>query len=108
MSSKVDDIAPGSQISVKVTKRPTNASATKTIVRVLSKDEGVAAQNKKLAKIRREQYSPRMRGGRLYSGRQVKLRRIKGEMGEAGTVIATVDVLRDLKSVEKFVELSSA
>ena len=103
-----DDIQPGSSIHVKVTRRPTNAAAAKTLVRLLSKDPVVREENKRLAKLRRIHYRPRKRGGRLYGGHMIKLRPLKGDLGEEGTVAATVDVLTDLKSVSRFVEVSRA
>lgn len=102
------DITPGSQIHLKVTKTPTNAAATKTLVRLLSKDEQVSARNRLLSKIRAKGFNPQPRGGRLYSGRLVKQHPVTGEAGEAGTIKATVDVIRDLRSVERFVEVSAA
>ncbi|MDP6152884.1 MAG: hypothetical protein QF785_05845 [Phycisphaeraceae bacterium] len=96
----------GRQVTIKIVKQPTSVAAVKTLVRVLSKDPGHAAENKRLKDIRHRLYAPRRRGGRLYSGRQIKLRRLRGEIGETGTVIATHDVLRDLDSVRRFIELS--
>jgi len=52
--------------------------------------------------------NPSMRGGRLYGGRQVKLYPVKAEIGEQGTVLATPDVIADLKSVARFIEVSGA
>lgn len=100
------DIKPGSKLQIKVVARPTNAAALKTLVRILSKDDAAALENRKLAKIRKKLYSPRRRGGRLYSGHMPKLRRVKGEIGETGTVMATMDVIRDLGSIARFVEIS--
>ena len=103
-----DDIQPGSTIHVKVTKRPTSAAACKTLVRLLSKDATVRDENKRLAKLRKVHYRPCKRGGRLYGGHMVKLRPVKGQLGEAGTLDATVDVLTDLQSVSRFVEVTRA
>ena len=102
----VAEIQPGTKVQVKVVAHPSNISAKKTLVRILSKDDAHEAENKRLARIRRKMYSPRRRGGRLYSGRMPKLRRVKGEVGESGSVLATMDVIRDLASVSRFVEVS--
>lgn len=99
-------ISPGSTVTVKIVKTPTNAAATKTLVRLLSKDKTNRTEDKRLTRTRKRHYAPRPRGGRLYGGRMVKLRRIKGEAGESGTLHATVDVIADLQSVEQFVEVS--
>jgi len=102
-----DDIEPGSRINLKVTKQPTNAAAVKTIVRLLGKDEQVRVENNRLAKVRKKAYNPRRRGGRLYGGRQVKLRPVKARPPEQGTITATADVLADLKSVSRFIEVTA-
>ncbi len=104
----LDNIRPGSQIRVKVTKRPTNVAANKTLARVLAKSPTARAEQNRLEKVRVKQYSPRMRGGRLYSGRMVKIPPVKGTLGDEGVIIATVDVIKDLKSVARFIEVSDA
>ena len=103
-----DDIEPGTSIHVKIARQPTNEAATKTLVRLLSKDPAVRQENKRTAKLRKVHYNPARRGGRLYGGRMIKLRPVKGRPGEEGTIAATADVLADLKSVGRFVEVTKA
>lgn len=104
----LDKIAPGSKINVKIVKQPTNAAASKTLMRVLAKDPVVNAEHVRQTKVRKKNYSPSRRGGRLYGGYVVKQHPVKGRLGEAGTVTATLQVLRDLGSVQRFVEVSPA
>ncbi len=104
----LDQIKPGSQVKVQVVKRPTNTAARKTLVRVLSKDPAIQAEHKRLRKVRAARYNPQMRGGRLYGGQMIKLHPIKGELGDSGRLTATVDVLTDLRSVQRFVEVKPA
>ena len=104
----LDKITPGSRVNVKIVKQPTNAAASKTLVRVLSKDPAITAENKRLRKVRDTHYNPQMRGGRLYGGRMIKLRPVKGRLGEGGTLTATTDVLNDLRSVARFVDVTPA
>lgn len=106
--NSIKDIPVGSRVSVKVVKEPTSVSAAKTIARVLYKDQDIAAEHKRLEKVRRTHFNPQPRGGRLYGGQLVKQHPAKGEVGESGTVHATIDVLRDLASVERFVEVKTA
>jgi hypothetical protein len=108
MPATLEDIAPGSQVHVKITASPTNEAAVKTIARVLAKDAVHAAEQKRIEKVRQSQYNPTPRGGRLYGGRQVKLRPVKSVIGEQGTVLATPAVIADLKSVARFVEVTKA
>jgi hypothetical protein len=104
------DITPGSNVNIKIVKTPTNASARKTLVRILSKDADVVAENKRLKKVRKTNQTHSPRGGRwrVWEGRLAKQHPVKGDVGEAGTVLASPDVLTDLKSVEKFVEVTAA
>jgi hypothetical protein len=101
-------IKPGSNVTVKVVKAPTNAAATKTIVRILSKDTAVMKENKRQKQIRKRLYAPKPRGGRTYGGFIVKQHPVKGVIGEQGVVFASLDVVRDLQSVERFVEVTPA
>lgn len=104
----LDKIAPGSKINIKIVKQPTNIAASKTLVRVLAKDPVVTAEHNRQAKLRKVHYNPQPRGGRLYGGHLVKQHPIKGVLGEAGTITATASVLRDLGSVQRFIEVSPA
>jgi hypothetical protein len=104
----LDNVTPGSRIHVKVVKRPTSAAAAKTLVRLLSKDRAVMRENERLRKTRRHTESQHQRGGRLWTVRIVKQRPVAGKIGESGSIIASLDVLKDLKSVAKFVEVTAA
>lgn len=102
------DIAPGTKVNVKIVKQPTSVAASKTLARVLSKDPQVKAENRRQADVRRTNYNPQRRGGRLYGGHVVKQHPVAGQLGESGTLTATVDVLRDLRRVERFIEVKKA
>ena len=104
----LDKIKPGSQIRVDVLKTPRRGSAVLTLVRLLSKDPEIAKQNQLQRKIRQKNQRPTKRGGRIWMVRAVKQRPVRGCRGESGTIKATVDVLRDLRSVAQFVEVSKA
>ena len=106
----MSDIAPGTTVTVKIVKRPRNAGARKTLVRLLSKDPAVIKENKRLKKVRKanETYSPRGGRWRIWESRLVKQRPVTGTVGEQGTFLATPDVLRDLRGVSSLVEVSAA
>lgn len=103
-------IAPGTTVNIKIVKQPASASARKTLVRLLSKDAEVIAENKRLKRVRKTNQTHSPRGGRwrVWEGRLPKQRPVSGTLGETGTILATVDVLTDLNSVERFVEVSAA
>jgi len=106
--AELESVKLGAKVRVTVTKAPTNAAAAKTLVRVLSKDPAVKADNQRLRAIRERDYNPDRRGGRLYGGRVVKQHPVKARAGESGTVTATEDILRDLRSVARFIEVKPA
>ncbi len=101
-------INPGQKINVKIVKRPTNAAARKTLVRLLNKDADAQREQERLRRARDRHANPHQRSGRIWVSRVVKQRPLKGEPGESGTLQATPDVLRDLGSVERFVEVEAA
>ncbi|MEM9416139.1 MAG: hypothetical protein AAGA29_11790 [Planctomycetota bacterium] len=105
----MSDITPGSTITVKVVKPPKSEAARKTLVRLLSKDAAVIAENKRLKKVRKANETMSSRGGRwrVWESRLVKQRPVTGVVGEQGTFLATADVIRDLGGVSKFIEVSA-
>ena len=104
----IDDIAPGSRIQVKIVKTPTSAAAAKTLVRLLSKDDRVYEEKKRLDRVRVSGFRTIRRGGRLWPIHLVKRQPVRPVAGEIGTIRATVDVLPDLKSVSRFIDVSKA
>jgi hypothetical protein len=104
----LENITPGSKVNVKVTKRPTNQAAAKTIVRLLSKSKAAKLENERLRKARKAHFSQNRRGGRFWDVNVVKQHPLTGALGESKTITATLDVLTDLKSVSRFVEVTKA
>jgi len=103
-----DTIAPGSQIQLTIVKRPTNAAAVKTLVRLLSKDKKVKAENERLRRTRITGFRQSRRGGRFWDINMVKQPAVVAKIGASRTITATLDVLTDLKSVSKFIEVKPA
>ena len=108
MSKAVTEIAPGSKINVKVVKKPTSAAAAKTIVRLLSKDRGVKAENARLRRARKNHLDQKQRGGRFWDINVPKQEAVTADLGVEKTIVASPDVITDLKSVSKFVEVAKA
>ncbi|MFW6059400.1 MAG: hypothetical protein ACODAQ_04420 [Phycisphaeraceae bacterium] len=104
----MESITPGQTVHVKVVKQPTNAAARKTLERLLSKDAGVHREQERLRRARERRLTHHQRGGRQWAVRLVKQHPVQGRRGEEGTIKATVDVLRDLGSVQRFVEVTPA
>jgi hypothetical protein len=101
-------IALGSMIHVKIVRQPTTARAAKTLERLLCKDRGLQKEVKRQSKIRKEGFRSHQRGGRPWEVRVVKQHAAEGKVGEQGTIWATADVIRDLGSVERFIEITPA
>jgi hypothetical protein len=104
----LEDITPGSKVQVKVTKEPTNAAARKTIVRLLSKDRTVKTENERLRKARKNNFRQGRRGGRFWDIHVPKQSAVQAHAGTSKTITATSDVLTDLRSVSRFVEVTKA
>lgn len=102
------DITPGSTVDVKVTRTPTNQRAAKTLSRIFAK----APAHRKARQLRKKLLAytmdPRRRGGRIWRVRQKAPRLFQPVQGDACSVLATCDVIGDLRSVETFVEVSAA
>lgn len=104
----LDKITPGSKITVKIVKKPTNAAAAKTLVRVLSKDPTVVKENDRLRRARKTHLRQSRRGGRFWDVNVVKQHPLAAEAGVTKTIIATPSVITDLGSVSRFIEVAKA
>lgn len=106
--AEIEGVQPGQRVNVKIVQRPTNAAAEKTLRRVLSKDPAAQREAERLRKVRAGNLRSKIRGGRTWYTRVVKQPAVKVQIGESGTVRASVDVLRDLGSVRRFIEVTPA
>jgi hypothetical protein len=108
--SAIADLQPGKPVTFTVSAAPTNAAATKTLVRLLSKDPDIAKRNGRIKKSRLSNptFSPRGGRWRVWEHRQPKTAVVFGRPGESATIVAGVQELRDLASVEKFVDVKAA
>lgn len=99
------DIAPGTTICVEIAAAPGNAAARKTLTRVCAKDAEVARQQR-----RRKEHRPSLqtwrRGGRMWRHRMKSRLPVSLEPGRRYRLLATLDVIRDLESVERWVKVS--
>ncbi|MAX25942.1 MAG: hypothetical protein CMJ19_15700 [Phycisphaeraceae bacterium] len=102
------DIQIGTNVQVKVVKQPTNEAAIKTLRRVLAKDESIKAEKKRLDKVADSKLRYKTRGGRPWIQRMVKIHPAQGVQGEQGVIFASADVINDLKSVSRFIEVTPA
>ncbi|MCG3127957.1 MAG: hypothetical protein CHACPFDD_02830 [Phycisphaerae bacterium] len=101
------NIQPGTTVSVEITKLPTNEAARKTLVRVCCKDPAVIVQRRRL-QDRRPSYEFWRRGGNRWNHRMKTTPPVSVRVGQRYSLRATLDVLRDLDSVKRFVKVSAA
>ena len=95
------DINPGSRVTVTVTSTVRTQNARKTLARLFIKDPAIA-------KIRRRGPKPvrgSRRAGRIWEHRPAGSAQIPPEVGESAKLVATVDVIRDLQSVARYVKV---
>ncbi len=105
----IADIAPGSRVNVKIVQEPTNAAGRKTLERLLSKSPAAQKEARRQEKVRRAGFRTKQRGGREdWAFRVPRQSPVDLKVGEAGTITASIDVLKDLRSIERFVEVTPA
>lgn len=98
-------IAPGSKITIRITKTPRREAARKTLHRVCRKDPALARQHRR-QKAQRPSRREWIRGGRYWHHQMKSKPAAQLTPGEVYMVHATVDVMRDLESVKDYVKLS--
>ncbi len=102
------NIAPGSTVQIKLIKSPTSAAAQKTIMRLFRKDAAVKVQADRLRKARKTHTTEHPRGGCMWTVHVPSIAPVKLAPGTTGTLVASLDVLTDLKSVSRFIEVTPA
>ncbi len=99
------DIKSGAQVTLTVSKSITRAGARKTLERLFLMDKSVSKPIEERASNFKEQ--PKRRGGCIWTKRPNKLHPELAR-GASATIKATPQIIRDLKSVEAFVDVKSA
>ena len=99
------DIKSGAQVTLTVNKSITRAGARKTLERLFLLDKAVRKPIDERASNFKEQ--PKRRGGTIWTKRPNKLHPELNK-GASATIKATPQIIKDLKSVESFVDVKSA
>jgi hypothetical protein len=100
------NIVPGAPISIEIILTPRRAAARKTLLRVCEKDPAIALR-RHAQKTKRPSWQEWIRGGRHWHHQMKTKPGASLEPGSKYTVRATVDVMRDLESVKKFVKIAA-
>ncbi len=100
------DVTPNQAVTVEVTAPPTNEAARKTLMRLFRKDPRIAEHERKQDR-HRPSWQVKRRGGRLWHHQMKSRPPIELSAGSRYSLLATVDVIRDLESVRKFVKVAA-
>jgi len=98
------DFKPGTALRVTIQRTINRASAKKTIERLFMRDSAIAGPIE--AREKNIKPRPKRRGGRIWTKYPNKVHP-KLDRGVAATLQATPQVLKDLSSVEDFVEVKA-
>lgn len=99
------EIAIGSRIHIKVLKTPRSVAARKTLLRVLMKDNGHRKRHEVNRRHRRTAIQRRRHAGRPWYVIPRKALPVTGAPGEEATILATADVVADLKGLQEYLEI---
>jgi hypothetical protein len=102
------DIRPGTVVQIEVTRNPASQRAAKTLSRLFLKDGANKRADKLRKRLRTNQFEGRRRGGRIWVVRPSAPRLAQPQKGASCRIRATIDVLRDLGSVARFVKVTPA
>jgi hypothetical protein len=95
------DIQPGSNVTVTV-KSPVKAEAArKTLGRIFMKDERIRKSRLSVPK----EVTPTRRAGRIWDLRPRGSVNRPPAIGDSASLVATVDIIRDIQSVARFVDV---
>ena len=99
------DLKPGATVRVTINKTIKREGARKTLERLFMRDKAVsgpiAARSKNFKEL------PKRRGGQIWTKRPNKVHPSLNK-GASATIKTTPQAIKDLKSVETFVEIASA
>lgn len=100
------DIKPGQWVTVKVKSQPRAAARVKTMLRLFERDSTVQKERRRVSSSRF--VKPSRRGGRIWMNRPARLQLVKTTAGATYKLFASVDVLQDLASIERYIEVKPA
>jgi hypothetical protein len=99
------DVQPGGKINIMVAKTPTNEGAAKTLSRIFAKDVNSRNARRRRKHLRDSVIVDHRRGGRPWYYRPHAPRLFQPVKGASCTILVTTDVVGDLRSVARFIEV---
>lgn len=97
----------GKKITIEITKLPSNEAARKTLVRLCRKDPRIVRHHR-MQQDKRPSWERWRRGGKMWHHQMRTQPAVNILTGQKFSVQATLDVLRDLESVKRFVKVGAA
>lgn len=104
----LDQLTPGQQIKVTVTKVPQREGAEKTIARLMRRDPEITRRLRFAQERRRKDMRTKIRGGRVWYIRQKRTTAAIVDTGSTWTMPYTLDLRDDFKSVEQYLSIEKA
>lgn len=98
-------IKPGQTVEIEVTSLPRSEAARKTLIRILKRDPE-AIRRQRHQKNKRPSREEWIRGAMTWHHQMKSRPPVDMKVGAKGTLRATLDVLRDLTSVSRFVKIT--
>lgn len=102
------NVTPGSVVTVTITRNPRSERAAKTLSRLFGGDVANRKKARTRGRILAQTAEQRRRGGRLWTVKSKAPRLLQPRPGDTCKLHATVQVLRDLDSVQSCIELAPA
>jgi len=98
-------IPPGTTVTITVKKTPNCEAAAKTLSRLFAKDPANRKPRLLRKKLLAAAVTGHRRGGRIWYGHAKAPRLFQPVSGDRCSLRATCDVIRDLGSVQRFVDI---
>jgi len=99
------DIPVGAPVSIEITAPPRSEAAQKTLMRLCRKDLSVVRHHRK-QQTKRPSWEEWIRGGKYWHHQMKSKPAVQIEAGQKYEIRATLDVIRDLKTVERWVKVT--
>lgn len=107
-ANELGAMKPGSTIQVTVTKAPRVVDHVQTIQRLMRQDPEFVKALKKASKERMQRLIVRSRGGRPWEQRETSSKIVRVEKGATWKMRLVPQLVADLKSVEKYLDVKAA
>ena len=95
----------GGKVTIEITKLPASEAARKTLVRLCRKDPRIV-QHHRTQQSKRPSWERWRRGGKMWHHQMRTQPAVTLSTGQKFSILATLDVVRDLESVKRFVKLA--